>query len=50
MDNLLLSIVTFAPALAAVILLILARGEDEAAGGEGRCDVKTHHAASGGQL
>ena len=31
MDNLLLSIVTFAPALAAVILLIFARGEDEAA-------------------
>ena len=31
MDSLLLSIVTFAPALAAVILLIFARGEDEAA-------------------
>ena len=31
MDNLLLSIVTFAPALAAVILLVFARGEDEAA-------------------
>ena len=31
MDSLLLSIVTFAPALSAVILLIFARGEDEAA-------------------
>ncbi len=31
MDNLLLSIVTFVPALAALILLIVARGEDEAA-------------------
>ena len=31
MDTLLLSIVTFAPALSAVILLIFARGEDEAA-------------------
>ena len=31
MDNVLLSIVTFAPALAALILLFVARGEDEAA-------------------
>ncbi len=32
MDNLLLSIVTFVPALAALILLVVARGDDEAAG------------------
>ena len=31
MDNHLLSIVTFVPALAALILIVLARGEDEAA-------------------
>ena len=32
MDTLLLSIVTFVPAMAALILLVVARGEDAAAG------------------